>query len=196
MSEYENGCPILEDAVILDHESICPRCGLICGSLTEYHKHFKGSVLIWFLGLLLVCVAPTTARAELSTITQQTEGSEVWSLSRYRLVMDFRVLFDDFCKLSFHDAQLAAVVTNSKNPDSCCRDYSQNEINENLRPLTYTLLGWLFVFLGAAGIGLAQYALIMRIGSWDWRLRVGLGIPALIVGVFCVVHACQLWGIN
>ena len=41
MSEYENGCPILEDEVIHDNEWICPRCGLICESLTEYHKHFK-----------------------------------------------------------------------------------------------------------------------------------------------------------
>ena len=41
MSEYENGCPILEDEVIHDHEWVCPRCGLICGSLTEYHKNFE-----------------------------------------------------------------------------------------------------------------------------------------------------------
>ena len=27
--------------MIHDNEWICPRCGLICGSLTEYHKHFK-----------------------------------------------------------------------------------------------------------------------------------------------------------
>jgi hypothetical protein len=41
MNEYENGCPILEDEVLRDEEYMCPTCGRVCGSLTEYHKHAK-----------------------------------------------------------------------------------------------------------------------------------------------------------
>lgn len=41
MSDYKNGCPILEDELLRDDEYVCPRCGKVCESLTEYHKHAK-----------------------------------------------------------------------------------------------------------------------------------------------------------
>ena len=27
--------------MIHDHEYICPKCGTVCASLTEFHKHVK-----------------------------------------------------------------------------------------------------------------------------------------------------------
>lgn len=36
---YERLMSKVEERMILDNEYVCPKCGHICGSLTEFHRH-------------------------------------------------------------------------------------------------------------------------------------------------------------